>query len=188
MNPNPSISAAPTVVEIYVSTASASNLRVEADCGSRADVLIASGWTNSEVGGALVRLRSEYDNAALPRITVTESDHAAFVGKLKSLGLVLEQITMRAAFQRVERPYNVALAVVACWLDCVCRLCNGLRFDRIPGTPSLSNRGCKVCSGTGVNKIPYGDAGKQLHSYMLDCLNRWKSATGKRLRGKADLN
>lgn len=140
------------------------------------------------MGGALVSLRAEYDSVAAPRSVDTPADQAARMAKLTSLGAVLEQITMRAAFQRLERPYAVALAVVACWLDAGCKRCNGLRFDRIPGTPSLSNRGCKACSGTGVNKIPYGDAGKQLHSYMLDCLNRWKCATSRRLRKGSHLN
>lgn len=58
-----------TIDEAYTSATHASNLRVEmdADRRSNADVLIAAAWSPSRLGGALLRLHSEFDGAQHPR-------------------------------------------------------------------------------------------------------------------------
>lgn len=58
---------APTVEEMYDSATHASNLRVQADRNGPADVIIAMGWSPSQVGAALMRLQSEWSGAAHPK-------------------------------------------------------------------------------------------------------------------------
>lgn len=59
----------PDITEQYTSATHASNLRVEmdADRRSNADVLMAAAWSSSRLGGALLRLHSEFDGAQHPR-------------------------------------------------------------------------------------------------------------------------
>lgn len=58
---------APGIEEQYVSACHTSNLRVEADRKGAGDVLIAAGWSPGLIGGALLRLHSEWDGAAHPK-------------------------------------------------------------------------------------------------------------------------
>lgn len=57
----------PTVGERYSNATHASNLKVEAERGGAADVLIAMGWSPSRLGGALMRLHSEFDGCEHPK-------------------------------------------------------------------------------------------------------------------------
>jgi len=57
----------PCVEETYTCAGNSSDLRVEADLRSDADVLIAAGWSPTRVGMALLRLHSEWDKAEKPR-------------------------------------------------------------------------------------------------------------------------
>jgi hypothetical protein len=57
----------PTVEEKYTRATHASNLKVEAERGGSADVLIAMGWSPSRLGGALIRLHSEWDSCSKPK-------------------------------------------------------------------------------------------------------------------------
>jgi hypothetical protein len=56
------------VEEQYTSAMSTSDLRVEADRRCDADIIIASGWSQGRVGGALMRLHTEYDGSEQPRL------------------------------------------------------------------------------------------------------------------------
>jgi hypothetical protein len=55
------------IEEAYTSAGNSSDLRVEADIRSDADLLIAAGWSDSRVGMALLRLHSEWDKAEKPK-------------------------------------------------------------------------------------------------------------------------
>lgn len=55
------------VEEAYTSAGNTSDLKVEADVRNDADVIIAAGWSDSRVGIALLRLRSEWDKAEKPQ-------------------------------------------------------------------------------------------------------------------------
>jgi hypothetical protein len=57
----------PGIEERYETACNASSLKVEADKGGAADILIAGGWSDSRVGMALLRLHSEWDGAAKPQ-------------------------------------------------------------------------------------------------------------------------
>lgn len=57
----------PGTEEVYTCAGNASNLRVQAERAGRADVLIAAGWSVSQLGMALLRLHTEWDAAEKPR-------------------------------------------------------------------------------------------------------------------------
>lgn len=61
------------IEEMYVSATTSSNLRVEADRPSDADVIIAAGWSQARIGGALLRLHSEWDRVQKPRMAAPEA-------------------------------------------------------------------------------------------------------------------
>ena len=60
-------SDAPGVAERYSTAITSSNLKVEADKGGAADLLIAAGWSPSRIGAALLRLQSEWDSSEHPK-------------------------------------------------------------------------------------------------------------------------
>ena len=171
----------PNIEERYSSAINTSNLRVEADKGGSADLLIAVGWSASRLGAALMRLHTEYDSAAVPPGAVSDTDCYLLQWKLKSLPDVLEQVTIYATVRGIERPQAVALAVVAFWLDKHCQRCSGHKFERIPGTPSLSAKHCKACRGTGEIPFPHGSAGKLIERYLDEAVERAQASIKKRL-------
>ena len=73
----------PDIIEQYSVATNASNLRVEMDSArrSQADVLMAAGWGHSTMGGALGRLRSEWDSVPRPPKPDIQTI-AAIAGKL----------------------------------------------------------------------------------------------------------
>ena len=169
------------IEEQYVSAGSSSSLRVEADKPGDADILIASGLSRATVGGAIMRLLTEY--GGLPR-NATETDHRLMMMALKTMSVVLDQITLRASQMNIERPGKVALAVIAHYLDKVCRSCDGQKYQRVKDTPSLSVKPCKSCLGVGEIALPYGEAGRRVEEYMLECVQTWRSRTARLLHGR----
>lgn len=135
--------------ERYISATNTSNLRVEADRNGPGDILICAGWSASTLGLALMRLHTKPDTAALEKVH--------------------QQVAMRASEWGIERPDVVASAVIAWWLDKVCKTCHGRKFDAIAGTPALSAIVCPVCKGTGETKLFYGEAGRKLANWLDSC-------------------
>ena len=169
-----------SIEEQYIGSCSSSNLRLENDSERRsnADILIASGMSKSHVGGALMRLHSEYSRVARD---ATETDYRLMMMQLKTLHVALVAVADWAEDVNIDRPRKVALAVIAHWLDHVCGTCDGQRFQRIKDSPVLSTKPCKACQGVGEIALPYGEAGRRVDKYMLSCLQSWKSATARRL-------
>lgn len=60
------------IEEQYTSAMVSSNLRVEADRAGDADVIICAGWNQSRIGGALLRLHTEYDSSEKPRMATVD--------------------------------------------------------------------------------------------------------------------
>lgn len=202
----------PGIEERYTSATDASNLRVEADRGGDADLLIANGWSQSRLGAALMRLHSEWDGAqkppkpdaksieALAASYSTKLSHAYRVTaareeaekwhlhelqllfqKLKTLPEVRNELAGVVARWGIPFPTEVAGAVVGYWLDQTCQPCDGRKWQVIPGSPSLSNRVCPVCHGSGIAKIPHGNDGKRLANYMDDCVSISRASIKRRL-------
>lgn len=168
------------VEEQYISAGNTSNMRVEADRKTGADVMIAAGWSQSRVGLALLRLHSEWDGAA-KQTTMTATDFMLLLGKLKSLPAIRAQVEIYCVQQRFQRPEAVASAVLLWWLDKVCHQCNGLGYEAIPGSPALSSRQCGHCHGSGQTKLPHGQAGRNAANWIDDCVNRGRQSLSKRL-------
>lgn len=172
------------IEEQYSQACTSSNLRVQADKRSSADLLIASGMSNSRMGGALMRLRAEYGSDSVPRRNASETDHRLMLGRLKTLPAVLSAVTAQAHSWGIDRPGAVALAVVSHWLDDLCRHCEGRGKERIKDTPALSARNCKHCGGTGRIDLTHGSAGRRMAGYVGDCVSDWSHRTKKLLRDR----
>ena len=170
------------IEEQYSQACTSSNLRVEADKRSPADVLIASGMSNSRIGGALMRLRTEYGADSVPRRHATETDHRLMMARLKTLPTVLAAVTAQAQHWGIDRPEAVALTVVSHWLDNVCRHCEGRGKQRVKDTPMLSAVNCKHCGGKGKIELTHGSAGRRIEGFISDCINDWSVRTKKLLR------
>ena len=195
-----------TVEESYTSATNSSDLRVEADRRGDADVLIAAGWSMSRIGSALLRLHSEFDAVAHPRLatpaqfTSAGADHdarsagaraahahnvhetALMLGRLKAMPCVREQLTIQALKWNIADGQEVAAKLVQWWLSQVCPACNGTKYEQVAGTGRLSAKACKSCRGSGLAPIPCGDAGRRLANFMDDCLQRGRASMVSRLR------
>jgi hypothetical protein len=71
------------IEERFETACNASSLKVEAEKGGAADLMIAAGWSDSRVGMALLRLHSEWDGSAKPK-RATEAMIAAIAERLKA--------------------------------------------------------------------------------------------------------
>lgn len=152
----------PDIAERYATACNASNLRVEAERGSSADVIIAAGWLPSKaVGAVLLRLHTKYTRDGL------EFVHAQ----------ALEQ----ADNERITNADAVVSAVIAWWLAKLCKACEGVKFKLIPGTPSLSAKACNKCRGTGEINLPHGEAGKKIARWLDESVERARASIRSRL-------
>ena len=158
------MSDVPTVEEKYTSAIHTSNLRVEADKGGSADVLIAVGWSPSRLGSALMRLHSEQDGAQ----------------SLRSFAGVHGQLDAQS--MRWGMPVATTTAILKYWLAPLCKVCQGRKFESVPGSPALSAKRCNCCRGEGVERIPHGEDGRRLLGYIEDCLSRARDSIKARLR------
>ena len=149
------------VTEQYSQACTSSNLRVQAEKRSSADILIASGMSSSRIGSALMRLHTKPDRIGL------EAVH--------------QQLTHRAKLLNIDRPEVVSASVLSWWLNHVCNACNGVKFEVIQDSPSLSARSCKVCKGSGESKLPHGESGKILLEWVEECKQAWATSIKKRL-------
>lgn len=174
------MSEAPTTEERYARATTSSNLKCEADTRSDVDLLIACGLTTGILGGALMRLHSEYDSSSEKR-SGSKTDAVLLMGKLKSLPRVLEALEGWALLRGLDAPGKLAQAVTAYWLNSMCSACEGRGHERIAGTPMLG-RQCKACRGTGKRKEPMGDAGRQMLNMMDDCVIVARNSMKRRLR------
>lgn len=174
------------VEERYETACNASSLKVEAEKGGAADVMIAAGWSDSRIGMALLRLHSEWDGAAKPkrmgeaqilalaaanpdekgkpRKTWARSESVAWFRKelrllaisLKSRASVMEQLTHWAIMKGID-PLVVGPAVHY-WLAPTCTVCDGHGRRKVHDQPALSAKQCHACSGTGHAPHPEGSA------------------------------
>lgn len=138
-----------STAERYLSASQSSNLRVQADKHGDADVIIAAGWSASRIGGALMRLHTKATR--------------------DNLALVHTQVAMEADRLNIARPDAVASAVISWWMNRLCPVCNGRKFQSIENTPSLSALVCPKCCGTGEKPIPHGRDGAAIAEWLDHC-------------------
>jgi len=170
-----------TTEEMYTSATHASNLRVEADRPSQADIIIAAGWSYSRTGMALLRLHSEYDGVEHPKAGTRIYLHevALMLGKLKTLPEVRAMLIANVEKWKrpVEAPGDLVADVLMWWLGDVCPVCHGVRRDR-----AMHHKGvCPTCRGGGKRKLPQGEAGRKLANLIDDSLSAARISIKKRL-------
>lgn len=98
-----------TVEEAYATAISTSDLRCETRDGaprSDSDVLIAAGWSQSRLGGALLRLHTEWDGAEHARVARASDFQQA--AKARELGARTQQTPaqLKAAAEQLARHVN----------------------------------------------------------------------------------
>jgi len=138
-----------TTEEKYLIASNTSNLRVLAESVGAGDVLIAAGWSKSRIGSVLMRLHTKPTR--------------------DNLELTHTQVTLEAIRINAERPEAVASAVIAWWLNRLCKTCHGRKFGTIENTPTLSAIECPACHGSGEARIPHGEIGRRLASWLDEC-------------------
>lgn len=174
----------PDVTERYTNATHATSLKVEADKGGAADLLIACGWSPSRLGSALLRLHSEYDGVEHPKrgTAIYAHEFAMMLGKLKTLREVRYQLTLQAENWRMDGASDVAANVLLWWLDRVCHKCHGVRFEVIPGTPSLSGRLCRACHGSGETPLMHSSDARRMVNHIENCINTARQSIKRRLQ------
>lgn len=171
-----------TVEEAYTRAGtSSSNLKVDPDRRGDADVLIAAGWSPGMLGGALMRLRGEWDSTARQRRNHPDADTVQLLGRLRSLAQVLEAVERWAAAKHLADARTLARTSVCYWLDPTCRACLGRGAALVPGTPMLG-RVCKACGGSRKAREPMGQDGRRTLNMLDDCVSRRNQSMKKRLR------
>ena len=181
----------PTIDETYSRAGNTSNLTVEADRRGAGDVLIAAGMVglspSKSLGMALMRLHSEYDSAARLRDGATAIDVALLAARLRQLPGVVGMVAERASVWGMEQPKDKALSVVLWWLDKRCKRCTGRLFERIPGSPGLSNIRCRACNGIGESHLPHGSDGRRLANFIDASLHAGRDGLKKRLHNTGNM-
>lgn len=113
------------------------------------------------------------------------------VGKLQSFRGAVGYLVGHMAHRKDDRPEpvlrQIATEVLIWWLDHQCPVCNGTKYELVPGTNRQSNRPCRPysqggCSGTGVTRPPRQDDGRRLANYIDDCCQVARDSIKKRLR------
>lgn len=75
---------------------------------------------------------------------------------------------------------RVGVQALTAWVNDVCQACNGLKHQVIAGSPTLSDKPCPKCSGTGKNPIRHPG---ELGEVFKDLLERADSACNTIQRG-----
>lgn len=191
-----------TIEEAYESACSTSDLGVEPDKKKPVDILIAGGWSDSRIGMALLRLRSEWESSEKPRfpdpylvakLGTQLGDHGRaktlahtwYTNELKMLRLKLKGLpaVSHQLYLKAERkgiPREIIPQVMAWWLSQTCLACGGHGKTLIPGSPTLSSHDCQVCRGTGKKKLPEGQNGRWLANLMDASVNSAKQSLKNR--------
>lgn len=186
----------PGIEERYTRATTSSNLRVETRedaAPGAAGILIAAGWNQTRIGGALLRLHTEYDGSEKPRPATMESflsttmkpdretrknarrrahefnlhELGLLLQKLKSLPAVREQLTIQLLKWGVQDAETKAVEVLRWWLAQACPECGGTKFRVAEGTGRHTAKACDVCLGTGRRDYPGHDQGWEQQARRL---------------------
>ena len=203
----------PGIEEMYTTAVNTSNLRVEAEKRGDGDVIIAAGWNQARIGGALLRLHTEFDGAEKVR-QATAADFLApgkhskderkaasrrahafnmheaglLLQKLKSWPDVRTQVTLQMVRWKVEDAEAKGVEVLRWWLAQACPVCNGTKMQTAQDTNRHNGKICHDCAGTGIREIPgmvdgWHQAGRRLATWLDQCVARNRASLGRPLRG-----
>lgn len=174
----------PGIDETFISAGNTSNLVMDTREGAptrAADIMVAAGWSASILGSALMRLHSEFDGSEHRR-DMGKTDFLLLMNQLKSFHRVQAMTQHIAQLWRLHDPEWTADAVVWWWLSKVCPVCNGLKFQRVPGTPALSAKHCKACHASGEARLPGGEDGKRLAALLDQAVEMARASIKRRLK------
>lgn len=194
------------IEEAYTSAMATSDLRVEAEVRGDADVIIASGWSQMRIGGAILRLHTEFDSTPKPRMleaeyflppgkaTKDQRKHAnkqahefnlnqmgLFLERLKALSDVRGQVVLQLVKWSVEDAEAKAVEIIRWWLHQCCPVCNGTKFQVVEGTGRHNGKACRECHGTGKREAPHGQVGRRAATWMDQCVERNRASIGRRV-------
>ncbi|WP_219209207.1 zinc finger-like domain-containing protein [Variovorax boronicumulans] len=197
------------IEEAYTSAMSSSDLSVEADRLGDADVIIAAGWSQMRVGGAVMRLHTEYDSGERPRLLGAEyflpagkstkeqrklagrqanefnrKQLGLFMERLKSLPDVRDQLALQLLRWGAEEATAKAVEIIGWWLHQRCPVCNGTKFQVVEGTGRQNGKACPECHGTGKSVTPHESLGGRAVEWMDHCRARNRAQIGLRVHGR----
>lgn len=199
----------PGIEEQYTRATTTSNLRMDTREGSprsAADIILASGWSDYRIGGALLRLHTEFDGSEKPRLATKEDflttskpdrderkaasrrahkfnlhELGLLLQKLKSLPDVRMQLTLQMLKWKVEDAESKAVTVLRWWLAQACPECGGTKFKVAEGTGRHTGKACQECGGTGKRDLPHAQEGRRLANFMDQCVERARAGISRRL-------
>lgn len=111
------------------------------------------------------KVTTQSREAATKRLTeYYENEMAKVMRALKSLPEVKRQLEIKLLLD--GHSADLALPLLLYWLDPVCKVCSGRKFQLAPCKTKLSERACGCCGAQGVAPVPCGEAGRA----ALDCI------------------
>lgn len=129
---------------------SALDMLVSAECSSdlahhdyqcAVDVLGAAGLASIRSPSGMILYRLKYLHEA---------------GQIENSKAIFIRWAYRAMQNRKQDPKGasrIGVQALTAWLGDVCNVCNGLGHQVVAGTPTLSDKACGSCGGTGKNKV-----------------------------------
>ena len=129
--------------------------------------------------GGVRRITTQSMEAAHAKLTRYYEGEMRKLGvALKSLPEVKRQLQIKLLLDGKDA--ELAEPLLLYWLDPVCKVCAGQKYQRIPGTVKLSERACGSCKGDGVIQPPFGDAGRAVLEFVESCAADAQSSVRKR--------
>ena len=134
----------PTVLERYARAANSSDLSLTDHADALTYLMAMAAATAGRNPAA----------AALMHLAIGE-DRAAFNYAIQGARQLTWKISTKSGWQLSMQGIKfVALRAVLFVINPVCGHCDGLKFDRIQGTPTLSAHPCPHCHGAGLRPLP----------------------------------
>lgn len=136
------------------------------------------------LAATMPRELKEADRSAMARRQAQDwymDEMAKLVNKLTSLPEVRRQLTAYVPKWGIQEAAVKVPGVIAYWLDQTCHHCNGLKFLKIEGAPSLSTKVCRPCNGSGIAAVPHGQEGRRVANYMDECLQKGRDSIRRNL-------
>lgn len=99
-----------------------------------------------------------------------EAEMRKLAGALKSLPEVITMLELKLLLD--GQSAELAAPLVLYWLDPVCKVCGGRKYQLAPCKTKLSERACGCCAGEGVVKPPAGEIGLESMDLMNSCVLR----------------
>jgi hypothetical protein len=130
-----------SILDKLSSAETSSDLQHHAERLCDIDIIGAAGLAASSnpLHMALYRVKYLHD--------MTELDQSKRIFILWSRRIMLKRKLNPASANRI------GVQALKSWLHDVCLSCNGQKYQVVPGTPSLSDKPCQRCSGTGRNNV-----------------------------------